>query len=135
MDVEGNIIGNHNGYPFYTVGQRKGLGIAFGVPKYVTEIRPDSNTVVLGDVDDLMRNGIIVDGINLMKYDHINDGMEAKVMIRYNDKGTMANIYKEEEKINVEFLAHVRGVAPGQSAVFYEGDDVLGGGIIQASSL
>ena len=135
VDVEGNIIGNHNGYPFYTVGQRKGLGIAFGVPKYVTEIRPDSNTVVLGDVDDLMRNGIIVDGINLMKYDHINDGMEAKVMIRYNDKGTMANIYKEEEKINVEFLAHVRGVAPGQSAVFYEGDDVLGGGIIQASSL
>jgi len=132
VNKEGEIIGNHDGYPFYTIGQRKGLGGGFLKPMYVTEIKPDSNTVVLGEVDDLLRNGMSVGGINLMKYDEITEGMEAKVMVRYLDNGTMANLYNKEEKVRVEFMANVRGIAPGQSAVFYEGDDVLGGGIIQA---
>ena len=132
IDKSGNDLGSHDGYPFYTIGQRKGLGGGFKTPKYVTEIIPETNTVVLGEVDDLMKNGMNVGKINLQKYPEISDGMESKVMVRYNDSGALGNLYnKEEDKIRVEFLANVRGIAPGQSAVFYEGDDVLGGGIIQ----
>jgi len=132
IDKHGNDLGSHNGYPFYTIGQRKGLGGGFITPKYVTEILPDSNTVVLGEVDDLLRNGMNVGKINLQKYEHITDGMESKVMVRYLDSGTLANISNAtSDTMRVDFLANVRGIAPGQSAVFYEGDDVLGGGIIQ----
>ncbi len=133
VDTEGNILGNHEGYPFYTIGQRKGLGGGHKTPKYVTEIRPDNNVVVLGEVDDLLRNGMIVSDINLMKYDKLNEGMEAKTMVRYNDSGAMATLHHEGQDLRVQFLANVRGVAPGQSAVFYEGDDVLGGGRILKS--
>ena len=132
IDKNGNDLGTHDGYPFYTIGQRKGLGGGFKTPKYVTEILPESNVVVLGEVDDLLRNGMNVGKINLQKYDHISDGMESKVMVRYLDPGTLANLYNQNnETMRVEFLANVRGIAPGQSAVFYEGDHVLGGGIIQ----
>ncbi len=130
LDTEGKVIGTHDGYPFYTIGQRKGLGQAFGTPKYVTEIRADDNVVVLGDVDDLMKNGMIVSDLNYMKYDRINDGTEARVMVRYNDPGCMAQLYPMDDKMRVEFMSNVRGIAPGQSAVFYEGDDVIGGGRI-----
>jgi tRNA-specific 2-thiouridylase len=133
IDTEGKILGHHDGYPFYTIGQRKGLGIAMGKPMFVTEIRPDSNTVVLGDVDDLVRNGMRVGQVNWMKYSDIPNGMEVIAKVRYRDSGTLATIHRSEAILNgveVEFLAHVRGVAPGQSAVFYEGDDVLGGGVI-----
>lgn len=135
IDKHGNDLGVHDGYPFYTIGQRKGLGGGFKTPKYVTEILPETNTVVLGEVDDLLRNGMDVGNINLQKYDTISDGMESRVMVRYQDRGTLANLYnRSDNKIRVEFLANVRGIAPGQSAVFYEGDDVLGGGIIQVNS-
>jgi tRNA-uridine 2-sulfurtransferase len=134
VDTQGNTLGVHEGYPFYTIGQRKGLGTAFGKPMYVTEIRPDTNTVVLGDVEDLTRNGMIVGGINLMKYAQIPDATEAITQVRYNDPGTMAALHNlDGGKLSVEFYADVRGIAPGQSAVFYEGDDLLGGGIIQSS--
>ncbi len=127
----GEIVGTHEGYPFYTIGQRKGLGKAFGTPKYVTDIRPDTNTVVLGDVEDLLKNGMIVYDINLQKYHALPEGMEARTMVRYNDPGTLAQLYNQKNEIRVEFLANVKGIAPGQSAVFYEGDDVIGGGRIK----
>ena len=133
VDQAGKVVGQHKGYPFYTIGQRKGLNIAFGTPKYVTEIRPDSNTVVLGDMDDLLRNGMMVGKTNFMKYAEIPDGMEAVTQIRYNDPGTLAKLTNLGSSIEAEFYANVRGVAPGQSAVFYEGDDVIGGGIIMGS--
>ncbi len=133
VDQQGNLLGHHEGYPFYTIGQRKGLGGGFKTPKYVTDIRPDDNVVVLGEVDDLMRNGMIVSDINFQKYDRITDGMEALTMVRYNDKGTLAKVYNKDQDLQVEFMANVRGVAPGQSAVFYEGDDVVGGGRISRS--
>ena len=134
VDPEGNIIGKHDGYPFYTIGQRKGLGGGFKTPKYVTEIRPDENIVVLGEADDLMRNGMIVSDINMQKYSALHDNCEARTMVRYNDAGTMAQLSQlDNGNIQAEFLAHVRGVAPGQSAVFYEGDDVIGGGRILSS--
>ena len=134
VDVRGNILGEHEGYPFYTIGQRKGLGTAFGKPMYVTAIQTDTNTVVLGEVEDLMRNGMTVRGVNLMKYDHIPEGLEVITQVRYNDKGTMSVMHKQDDdKLQVEFYADVKGIAPGQSAVFYEGDDVVGGGIIHGA--
>ncbi len=134
VNPKGEVIGTHDGYPFYTIGQRKGFGMGFGRPVYVTEIRPDTNTVVLGDVEDLVRNGMIVRDINMQKYETINDGTELISQIRYNDKGTLSVINNvNADQLAVEFYAPVKGVAPGQSAVFYEGDDVIGGGIIHSS--
>ncbi len=131
VDPSGKILGKHKGYPFYTVGQRKGLDIALGKPAFVTEIIPETNTVVLGNEDDLNRTEMQVNQLNWMKYDGISDGMEAVTKIRYKDKGALSNLYTYENGIKVRFYEHVKGVAPGQSAVFYEGDDVIGGGIIQ----
>lgn len=131
IDSSGTVLGKHKGYPFYTVGQRKGLGMAFGEPKYVTEIRPETNTVVLGSLDDLVRNGMRVGQVNSMKYAQIPEGIEATTKIRYQDQGTLARLTPVGPKeVAVEFYAEVRGVAPGQSAVFYEDEDVIGGGII-----
>ena len=130
VDNSGNILGKHEGYPFYTIGQRKGLGIALGEPVYVTEIRPETNTVVLGKLEGLVKNGMKVGQVNNMKYAHIPDGLEAVTKIRYKDAGALSLLRQEGEMVEVDFLANVKGVAPGQSAVFYEGDDVIGGGII-----
>ncbi len=131
VDTKGNILGPHKGYPFYTIGQRKGLDIALGKPAYVTEIIPETNTIVLGDEEDLERNDMMVAGINWIKYDDISDGREAVTKIRYKDKGALSTLFKYENGINVRFYREVKGIAPGQSAVFYEGDDVIGGGVIQ----
>ncbi|MBK8192714.1 MAG: tRNA 2-thiouridine(34) synthase MnmA [Lewinellaceae bacterium] len=134
VDEDGRVLGSHEGYPFYTIGQRKGLGIALGEPMFVTEIRPDTNTVVLGREDDLIRNGMMVGKVNLMKYGTLPaEGMEAVAKVRYRDAGTLSTIRTIGKDVDVQFHANVKGVAPGQSAVFYEGDDVVGGGIIQGS--
>jgi len=130
IDKTGKILGQHKGYPFYTVGQRKGLDIAFGRPVYVTGINPTDNTVVLGEEDDLNRPEMMVTKINWGKYEGITDGMEAVAKIRYKDAGTLSNLYNDPQGIQVKFYENAKGVAPGQSAVFYEGDDVIGGGII-----
>ena len=135
IDKNGTILGKHKGYPFYTIGQRKGLDIALGRPVFVTKIDPDTNTIVLGDEEDLEQNEMMVGKLNLIKYDLITPGMEAITKIRYKDKGALSNIYPEKGSMSVKFYEHVKGVAPGQSAVFYEGDDVLGGGIIQSGAL
>lgn len=133
--TDGTVLGKHEGYPFYTIGQRKGLGIALGEPMYVTEIQPQTNTVVLGQVKDLLRNGMRVAQVNAMKYATIPADMEAVTQIRYNDPGTLSTIAPVgPDQVQVSFMANVKGVAPGQSAVFYEGDDVIGGGIIYGSS-
>lgn len=131
VNKEGKKLGHHKGYPFYTIGQRKGLEIAMGRPVYVTHIDPDTNTVVLGDEEDLNRSEMLVQRVNWLKYDGVSDGMEATSKIRYKDKGCLSNLYNEEGKIKVRFYEEVKGIAPGQSAVFYEGNDVIGGGIIQ----
>ncbi len=135
VDVHGKIIGKHKGYPFYTIGQRKGLEIAMGRPVFVTKINPETNTVVLGDDIDLEQNDMTVGKINMGKYETITPGMEAITKIRYKDGGQLANLYPENGVVNVRFYEHVKGIAPGQSAVFYEGDDVIAGGIIQRGAL
>lgn len=134
VNAMGEVLGQHEGYPFYTIGQRKGLGGGFKTPMFVTEIRPDTNTVVLGEVDELIRNGMSVGQINLMKYSEIKEGQEAITQVRYNDPGTMSSLTMAGGSVYVDFYANVKGIAPGQSAVFYEGDDVIGGGIIMAGT-
>lgn len=134
VDRDGNLLGKHRGYPFYTVGQRKGLDIALGKPVFVTEIRPETNTVVLGELDELDRNGMVVGKINLQKYAALPaDGLDVIAKIRYKDPGSPAHIRQEGDKIIAEFNKKVKAIAPGQSAVFYEGTDVLGGGWIESS--
>jgi tRNA-uridine 2-sulfurtransferase len=133
VNTQGDVIGKHKGYPFYTVGQRKGLGMAFGEPMYVTEIQPSTNTVVLGRESDLIRNSMMVGKVNPMKYAEIPEGMEAVTRIRYKDQGALSVLSNLGTSVKVDFLANVKGVAPGQSAVFYEGDDLIGGGIIHGS--
>ena len=133
MEGTGKILGKHQGYPFYTIGQRKGLGMAFGQPMFVTEIRKDTNEVVLGVDKDLLRDGMIVSKLNLQKYDHINGPLETVTKVRYKDAGTPATISQADGKIEVLFHEGVSAIAPGQAAVFYEGDDVIGGGWIMKS--
>lgn len=135
VDKDGRILGQHQGYPFYTIGQRKGLGITLGKPVFVTGINPDSNTVVLGDEEDLDRTTMQVGRINLVKYDQIQPGMEAVTKIRYRDAGTFSQLFPDNQGVRVEFTGPAKGVAPGQSAVFYEDEDVIGGGIIQRGEL
>jgi tRNA-uridine 2-sulfurtransferase len=130
VDAGGNIIGKHRGYPFYTIGQRKGLDITFGKPVYVTAIHPENNTVVLGEEKDLAGQTMMVTGLNMQKYDLVPEGMEVITKIRYKDKGGLSNIYGEGNQLRVHFYEPVKSIAPGQSAVFYEGNDVVGGGII-----
>ncbi len=135
INKDGKILGKHEGYPFYTVGQRRGLGLAFTEPMYVSEIIPETNTIVLGREDDLIRNRMNVGGVNLLKYDHLPEGIETITKVRYRDNGTLSELRQvTKDQVEVSFLANVKGIAPGQSAVFYEGDDVVGGGIIRASS-
>jgi tRNA-specific 2-thiouridylase len=130
IDREGNILGKHKGYPFYTIGQRKGLEIAFGEPMYVTEILADKNQVVLGKFDELEKQEMWVRNINLIKYDSIVTETEALTKIRYKDQGSLSTIQKIDDRVKVMFHSSVNAIAPGQSAVFYEGDDVIGGGFI-----
>jgi tRNA-specific 2-thiouridylase len=97
---------------------------------FVTAIDPNNNTVTLGDEEDLLKDEMCVGKMNYIKYPIIEDGTEAVVKIRYRDNGTNATIYNNHRDLNVSFHGQAKGIAPGQSAVFYEGDDVLAGGII-----
>lgn len=131
VDMEGNIIGKHKGYPFYTIGQRKGLEVAFGDPRYVIEIDAENNRVVLGEKDDLRKKNVKVKDVNLIKYETLPDGIEVLGKIRYKDKGTNGVLSAlPDDRVEIGFYEDVKGVAPGQSAVFYEENDLIGGGFI-----
>ena len=127
---DGTVLGQHKGYPFYTVGQRKGLEIALGEPMFVLDIQPDKNEVVLGRIGELEKQEAIVRGFNLVKYENILTPIDSLTKIRYKDKGTLSSIVQEADYMKVDFYSPVSGLAPGQSAVFYEGSDLIGGGII-----
>ncbi|MGZ4089001.1 MAG: tRNA methyl transferase PRC-barrel domain-containing protein, partial [Bacteroidia bacterium] len=123
-------VGKHRGYPFYTIGQRKGLDIAMGEPVFVKEIIPETNTIILGDKDDLLEEGLTVRDFNIIKYESLPDDFVGLTRIRYKDPGTLATINTIGNKLDVIFHSPVTGVAPGQSAVIYEGNDLVGGGFI-----
>ncbi len=128
--TDGTKVGKHQGYPFYTIGQRKGLGIALGEPMFVVKIIPETNTVVLGKQEELQRSSATVRNLNLIKYESIPEPLEAITKVRYKDAGTLSSIVQDGEVMNVNFHHNVAGIAPGQSAVFYEGNDLLGGGFL-----
>ncbi len=131
VDTDGNVLGKHKGYPFYTIGQRKGLEIALGEPMYVVEIDAQNNRVVLGTKEDLKKRQMIVNNPNLIKYARLPEEVDITTKIRYKDKGTLSRAkHIGEQQVEVTFLEPVQGIAPGQSAVFYEGNDLLGGGFI-----
>ncbi|MFT5667105.1 MAG: tRNA-specific 2-thiouridylase [Vicingaceae bacterium] len=131
IDMKGNVMGQHEGFPFYTIGQRKGLGIATGEPLYVIRINAENNTVVLGQKEDLKRKTMTVRRPNYIKYDALPQDEEILTKVRYKDSGMMSRaVVNEVGEIEVDFYDDVQGIAPGQSAVFYEGNDLLGGGFI-----
>jgi len=130
VNLNGEIIGKHDGYPFYTIGQRK-LGVSLGPnPTYVIEINPEDNTVVVGTKEDLKKQEMFVRNVNYLKYTSINDGMECLVKVRYKHKGEIATIINEDENLKILFHKRVSGIAPGQSAAIYEGEDLIAGGFI-----
>ncbi|MBA9077412.1 tRNA 2-thiouridine(34) synthase MnmA [Rufibacter quisquiliarum] len=131
---DGTVVGKHEGYPFYTIGQRKGLGVALGYPAFVTRIEKDTNRVVLGNYEQLAKNGMNVGKLSMVKYENLHGRpTETVTKVRYNDPGTAATIEQVGDKMLVQFHAGVNAIAPGQAAVFYEGDDVIGGGWIETS--
>ncbi|HON52704.1 MAG TPA: tRNA 2-thiouridine(34) synthase MnmA [Bacteroidales bacterium] len=132
ISTTGKHLGTHKGYPFYTIGQRKGLNIALGKPTYVVAIKKDTNQIILGDKGDLLQEKMIVSHINFLKYSQFDENSLYSVKIRYNSTPNICKIRtKDIDTIEVEFVNSVGGITPGQSAVFYEGDDVVAGGIIQ----
>lgn len=126
----GTVVGKHPGYPFYTIGQRKGLGIALGKPMFVTRILPESNTVMLGTEEELKKTSALVHKLNLVKYENIFEPLEAVTKIRYKDAGTLSTLQQKGDSMRIDFHHAVSGIAPGQSAVFYEENDLLGGGFL-----
>ena len=131
VDMDGNVLGRHKGIIHYTIGQRKGLGISIGRPAYVLRIDPDRNEVVLGDNRDVFAKGLIASDLNFVSTGGIESKVIADVKIRYTAKATRATIEPiDDDKVKVVFDEPARAITPGQSAVFYDGDMVLGGGVI-----
>ncbi len=130
VTADGKIVGTHKGYPFYTIGQRK-IGVSLGSkPTYVVGINAEENTVIVGSKEDLDKNQMFIKDVNYLKYEKINDGAQFLVKIRYKHKGELATITNEGDNLKVLFHNKVAGIAPGQSAVIYDGDDVVAGGFI-----
>ena len=131
IDEEGNVLGKHEGVPFYTVGQRRGLGIAVGKPLYVTQLNATENTVVVGESDALLEDTMHVERINLIAIEKLAEPIRAHVKIRSRDDGGPAIITPTSDtEAVVKFDEPRRAITPGQATVFYDGEYVLGGGWI-----
>ncbi len=130
VNSQGKVLGKHKGFPYYTIGQRKGLVIAMGEPYYVTKIDAITNTITLGPKNELAGTEVYMKNYNLVKWDHIPADFSATVKIRYKDKGAPAIVNCHPDYIHVRFLQEVPSIAPGQSAVIYDGNDVVAGGFI-----
>ena len=131
MDSKGVKIGQHKGFPYYTIGQRKGLGIALGHPAHVLRINAEKNTVMLGTADDLKTEYMLVEDALLIDTNEILQCENLTVRIRYRSKPIPCQVLPlEDGKMLVRFLSEASAIAPGQSAVFYDGQRVLGGAFI-----
>jgi len=129
IDSHGNILGQHKGIAFYTVGQREGLGIALGYPAYVIKIDPQKNCIILGSKEDVYNNTCLVKDVRFI-FPAPKKKIAVRVRIRYNHREARAEIGPCGNKIKVRFREPQFAITPGQSAVFYDKDIVLGGGII-----
>lgn len=131
VTIDGKVLGLHKGITHYTVGQRKGLGLALGYPAFVIEIRPDTNEVVIGTNEDSMSNYVRANQLNFMSIEDLEGEMRVWAKIRYNHKGAWCTIRKTgDDEILCTFEEKQRAITPGQAVVFYDGDYVLGGGTI-----
>jgi len=131
-DTQGNILGRHPGSPFFTIGQRKGLGIALGTPRYVVDINPQENTVVIGTDEELMEDELLASSLNWISIDGLQLPLEVQAKIRYNHVPAPAVVYPHEaDKVRVVFKEPQRAITPGQAVVFYHNDTVVGGGWIE----
>ena len=132
MDEDGRVLGQHAGIIRYTVGQRKGLGIALGEPMYVKSKNAADNTVVLCRNDALFTSQLDADRINLIALERLDAPIRAEVKIRSAHNPAPATITQTgSNSLHVEFDTPQRAIAPGQSVVIYDGDVVIGGGIIR----
>ena len=131
IDLDGRVLGRHRGIIHYTIGQRKGLGIACGRPLYVAAIDPENNTVTLADDAALYRSDFAVGGVNLISVDRIEAPVQLSVKIRYAQPACPATVVQTgDDELQIHFLTPQRAIAKGQSAVLYDGDTVVGGGTI-----
>ena len=131
VTAEGKILGTHKGITHYTVGQRKGLGLALGYPAFVIEIRPETNEVVIGTNEDSMTYYVRANRINFMSIEDLTKERRVFAKIRYNHKGAWCTVRKTgEDEILCTFEEKQRAVTPGQAVVLYDGEYVLGGGTI-----
>jgi tRNA-specific 2-thiouridylase len=128
------VLGKHKGIIHYTIGQRKGLGLSLGKPGFVTAIDPVANTVkVVSDESRIFSTHLVCDTLSFQKLAPMKNGtIRAEGKVRYAAKPVMATVQIEGDSAKVQFDTPVRAVTPGQSVVFYDGDDVLMGGIIRA---
>jgi tRNA-specific 2-thiouridylase len=143
VDGAGRVLGTHQGLPFYTVGQRRGLGVQGEGPLYVVALDPERNQVVLGPEQALDRGAAALTGVNWVSREPLASQpgaapIEARVKVRYAHEGTPARIVPtptadDPTAVRVEFAQPVRAVTPGQAAVFYADDVLLGGGWIAAA--
>jgi tRNA-specific 2-thiouridylase len=130
-DVRGQVLGHHDGIEFYTIGQRKGLGITTPKPVYVVELDAESNRVVVGDESALDRDEFTASNCNWIPFDQLTEPVEAMTKIRYNHPGTPTTVTPTGNgSVKVKLHTPQRAITPGQAAVFYQGDVVLGGGWI-----
>jgi len=130
-DAAGNPLGTHEGVPFYTIGQRKGLGLALGRPVFVSQIDTQTNAITISGEEDLLQDEFTVTSVNWIAEFCPPDGREVVCKIRYRDPGAAALLSDAaEHAVRVRFVSPQRAITPGQSAVFYDGDIVIGGGVI-----
>ena len=131
VTLDGKVLGKHKGIVHYTVGQRKGLGLALGYPAFVIEIRPETNEVVIGTNEDSMSYHVRANKLNFMSIEDLTEPKRVFAKIRYNHKGSWCTIEKTgEDEVLCTFEERQRAITPGQAVVFYEDDYVVGGGTI-----
>ncbi len=132
LDKQGNILREHRGIPFYTIGQRKGLGISTKEPLYVTDIDPETNAIIVGSKEEIYQDELIASGLNWIAIEKLEQPTKIKARIRYTHQETEAIVTPlNEDKCYVKFNKPQMAITPGQAVVFYQGDTVLGGGTIE----
>lgn len=131
---DGTEVGRHEGVAFYTVGQRRGLGVASTKPLFVSEIRPEANTLVVGDEALLYRHEAHVEAPNWVAIDHLEGPLRVTAKARYKAPEVPATIEPDGERVRVNFDEPQRAITPGQTIVFYDGDLVVGGGTIEGAA-
>ena len=125
VDEAGNVLGTHQGIIYYTVGQRKGLGIAFGEPRYVKELRPETNEVVLSGNDALQNKTVYAREYHGMALEELAEGKRLLAKIRYSHRGAMCTVHHEGERLRLEFDEPQRAATPGQAVVFYKEEEIV----------